>query len=343
MWAAAASKPPAPSPTSAPGRPLLVGQMRRLGVDSVPIALFIAVFTGIVLSLLSSYIFTGAVPLYFVGALVGKTIMMELGPVLTGMALAGRVGASIAAELGHHEGDRAGGRAGDAGLRPLLLPGRAAGARGHADVSGGHRVRDGGRRRLRAGSPPINLLDLSTPEFLKGLKQFYRFKDIWFGLVKSASFGAAVALMGCLRGLDAKAGAAGRRASPPPAPWCSAARRSWCWTRSGRWCCCEAAADRRRRVIDPARRSLDQVLRRQARPRRACRLEVPDGQNTVIIGYSGSGKSVTLKCIVGLLEPDGGRVVVDGDDGAARWTATSWRSCAAGSATSSSSRRCSTR
>ncbi len=75
-------------------------QMRRLGVDSVPIALFIAVFTGIVLSLLSSYIFTGAVPLYFVGALVGKTIMMELGPVLTGMALAGRVGASIAAELG---------------------------------------------------------------------------------------------------------------------------------------------------------------------------------------------------------------------------------------------------
>jgi phospholipid/cholesterol/gamma-HCH transport system permease protein len=74
--------------------------MRRLGVDSVPIALFIAVFTGIVLSLLSSYIFTGTVPLYFVGALVGKTIMMELGPVLTGMALAGRVGASIAAELG---------------------------------------------------------------------------------------------------------------------------------------------------------------------------------------------------------------------------------------------------
>jgi phospholipid/cholesterol/gamma-HCH transport system ATP-binding protein len=40
-------------------------------------------------------------------------------------------------------------------------------------------------------------------------------------------------------------------------------------------------------------------------------LEVPDGQNTVIIGYSGSGKSVTLKCIVGLLEPDAGQVAVD--------------------------------
>jgi phospholipid/cholesterol/gamma-HCH transport system ATP-binding protein len=40
-------------------------------------------------------------------------------------------------------------------------------------------------------------------------------------------------------------------------------------------------------------------------------LEIPDGQNTVVIGPSGSGKSVTLKLIVGLLEPDRGRVVVD--------------------------------
>jgi phospholipid/cholesterol/gamma-HCH transport system ATP-binding protein len=41
-------------------------------------------------------------------------------------------------------------------------------------------------------------------------------------------------------------------------------------------------------------------------------LEVPDGQNTVIIGPSGSGKSVTLKLIVRLLEPDSGGVTVDG-------------------------------
>jgi phospholipid/cholesterol/gamma-HCH transport system ATP-binding protein len=40
-------------------------------------------------------------------------------------------------------------------------------------------------------------------------------------------------------------------------------------------------------------------------------LEIPDGQNTVIIGLSGSGKSVTLKLIVGLLEPDAGSVRVD--------------------------------
>lgn len=41
-------------------------------------------------------------------------------------------------------------------------------------------------------------------------------------------------------------------------------------------------------------------------------LEVQDGETMVIIGYSGTGKSVALKHIVGLLEPDGGDVAVDG-------------------------------
>ncbi len=41
-------------------------------------------------------------------------------------------------------------------------------------------------------------------------------------------------------------------------------------------------------------------------------LEVPEGETMVIIGYSGSGKSVAIKHIVGLLEPDRGTVFVDG-------------------------------
>jgi phospholipid/cholesterol/gamma-HCH transport system ATP-binding protein len=41
-------------------------------------------------------------------------------------------------------------------------------------------------------------------------------------------------------------------------------------------------------------------------------LEIPEGQTTVILGHSGSGKSVTLKLIVGLLTPDAGTVEVDG-------------------------------
>src|SRR5690349_5517852 len=58
---------------------LLVIQMARLGVQSLPIALFIAAFTGVVLALQASYTFSGTVPKYFVGALVGKTIILELG------------------------------------------------------------------------------------------------------------------------------------------------------------------------------------------------------------------------------------------------------------------------
>ena len=46
---------------------------------------------------------------------------------------------------------------------------------------------------------------------------------------------------------------------------------------------------------------------------RGVSLDVPDGQNTVMIGASGSGKSVTLKLIVGLIEPDAGAVEVDGE------------------------------
>ena len=187
----------------------------------------------------------------------------------------------------------------------------------------------------------VNLLDLSTPEFLKGLKQFYQFKDIWFGLVKSASFGAAVALMGCLRG-SSEGGAAGRRAHPPPAPWCSAARRSWCSTRSGRWSSCEDADAGGLRLM--LRLDAAQVLRPpRSRSSRGFSLEVPDGQNTVIIGHSGSGKSVTLKLIVGLLEPDAGQVEVDGEIVQEMDRERAGRAARAGSDTCSSSRPSSTR
>ena len=44
---------------------------------------------------------------------------------------------------------------------------------------------------------------------------------------------------------------------------------------------------------------------------RGLSLDIPAGENTVIIGYSGTGKSVLLKCIIGLLRPDRGEVLVD--------------------------------
>ncbi|MFI5234709.1 MAG: MlaE family ABC transporter permease [Gemmatimonadales bacterium] len=189
-------------------RPLVVGQMRRLGVDSVGIAVFIAIFTGIVLALLSSYTFTGAVPLYFVGALVGKTIMMELGPVLTGLVLAGRVGANIAAELGTMKVTEQVDALETLAYNPysyLVVPRVIAGTLMFPMVTAlaiGIGVASG-------WITSINLLDLSTQEFVKGLKIFYVFKDVWFGLVKAGSFGFAVTLLGAINGLRCEGGAEG--------------------------------------------------------------------------------------------------------------------------------------
>lgn len=187
---------------------LLPGQMRKIGVNSLPIALFISLFLGIVLALLSRYIFTGAVPMYFVGTLVGKSIMMELGPVLTGLALAGRVGANIAAELGTmrvtEQVDALETLAYD--THSYLVVPRVLAATLMFPVIVTLAVSVG---LVSGWLTSVSLLDLSTQDFVKGLRQFYVFKDIWFGLVKSTSFGAAIAFLGCMKGLSARGGAEG--------------------------------------------------------------------------------------------------------------------------------------
>lgn len=43
-------------------------------------------------------------------------------------------------------------------------------------------------------------------------------------------------------------------------------------------------------------------------------LEVPEGKSLVIIGGSGTGKSVTLKCVLGLIQPDSGSILIDGQE-----------------------------
>ncbi len=188
--------------------PLVVVQMRRIGVQSLPIALFISVFTGIVLALLSSYSFTGAVPLYFVGTFVGKAMMLELAPVLVGLALAGRVGANIAAELGTMRVTEQVDALETLAFNPLayLVVPRVLAATLMFPVVVAMSIAVG----VVAGwITAINLLELATPDFIKGLRLFYQFKDVWFGLLKSMSFGFVIALIGCYKGLHTQGGAEG--------------------------------------------------------------------------------------------------------------------------------------
>ena len=188
--------------------PHLVEQMYRIGVASVPIALFIALFTGIVLALQASYTFTGAVPLYFVGSLVGKTMILELGPVLTGLALSGRVGANIAAEIGTmrvtEQIDALETLAYDP-VAYLVVPRILAGALMFpvivllADAVG-----------VVAGwATALSLLDMSSEEFLKGLKLFFLLGDVRFSAIKAVTFGITVTSVGCFFGFTTRGGAEG--------------------------------------------------------------------------------------------------------------------------------------
>lgn len=183
-------------------------QARRLGVDSMPIGMFIALFTGIVLSLLASYSFTGAVPLYFVGTLVEKTITLELAPVLTGLALAGRVGANIAAELGTMRVTEQIDALETLAYDPfafLVVPRVLAGAVMFPVVVAAAMLIGMGAGWVAS----IGLLHISSSEFLKGVRLYFDPFDARYGLVKSASFGVAVTLIGCRRGLSARGGAQG--------------------------------------------------------------------------------------------------------------------------------------
>jgi len=187
---------------------LLPGQMARIGVDSVPIALFIATFTGVVMALQASYTFTGAVPLYFVGALVGKTMILELGPVLTGLALSGRVGASIAAELGTmrvtEQIDALETLAYDPAAY-LVVPRVLAGIIMFPVV-----VILATSVGVAAGwATSLYLLDMSTPEFMKGLRLFFLPWDVQFAVIKSLSFGLTVTSIGCFFGFTTEGGAEG--------------------------------------------------------------------------------------------------------------------------------------
>jgi phospholipid/cholesterol/gamma-HCH transport system permease protein len=188
--------------------PRLVSQMVSVGVASVPIALFIAVFTGIVLALQASYTLTGAVPMYLVGAMVGKSMILELGPVLTGLSLAGRVGASTAAEVGTmrvtEQIDALETLAYDP-LAYLVVPRVLAGMFMFPVVI----VLASAVGILTGWSASLALLDMSSAEFVRGLRLFFQPWDVGFAVIKSLSFGLIVTSVGSFYGFHAKGGAGG--------------------------------------------------------------------------------------------------------------------------------------
>ncbi len=75
-------------------------QLYKVGVLSFPIVFLVSIFTGMVLALQSAYQLTKMNAQIYISSLVALSMVRELGPVLTALVIAGRVGASITAELG---------------------------------------------------------------------------------------------------------------------------------------------------------------------------------------------------------------------------------------------------
>lgn len=186
----------------------ILEQMWRIGYNSLPVVGLTAFFTGGALAL---QIYQGSTPgtaSTLVPNIVALGITRELGPVLAGLMVAGRVGASIAAELGtmrvteqidalvtlstnafkYLVGPRL--VAAVITLPILVAIGDTIG------IMGGYIV---GTRSL----------GLNSYAYLKTTSDFLDVDDVTSGLIKAAVFGLIIAVMGCYHGFNSKGGAQG--------------------------------------------------------------------------------------------------------------------------------------
>jgi phospholipid/cholesterol/gamma-HCH transport system permease protein len=186
----------------------ILRQMVDIGYYSLPVVGLTAIFTGMVLALQSYTGFSRFEAESAVATIVVLSMTRELGPVLAGLMVAGRVGASMAAEIGTmrvtEQIDALTTLSTDpfkylvwprliAGLLMLPLLVIVADVIG---VFGGYIV-------------GIYKLGFGPYEYLNNTFEFLETEDVVSGLVKAAVFGFLVALMGCYQGYHSEGGAQG--------------------------------------------------------------------------------------------------------------------------------------
>jgi phospholipid/cholesterol/gamma-HCH transport system permease protein len=183
-------------------------QMSAIGIGSVPLVVIVALFTGAVAAVQAAYQLEGVVPLRYLGAVIERSVLIELGPVLTALVVGGRVGASIAAEIGTmrvtEQIDALEVLAIDP-VRYLVMPRFLAALimlpvitvfANAVAIFGGYVV-------------ATLSFDQAPHTYVLALKQFFHAKDLTSGLMKSGFFGMVIAMMGCYYGMAAEGGAEG--------------------------------------------------------------------------------------------------------------------------------------
>lgn len=189
-------------------REIIAYQMLQFGVKALPIVATIGIFTGAVTAWQSAYQFKGLIPIKFVPPATAKAIFIELGPVLTALIIAGRNGASIAAELGTMKVTEQIDALETLAIDPvrflctprilsgfLMLPLLVV----FADIIG-----------LGGAFVVSNFfLDLDYMTFINGVKEYFRLGEFLGGFIKSFVFGGSTALVGCYIGFTTIGGAEG--------------------------------------------------------------------------------------------------------------------------------------
>jgi phospholipid/cholesterol/gamma-HCH transport system permease protein len=187
---------------------LILRQIRDIGYYSLPVVGLTAIFTGMVLALQSYTGFSRFAAESAIATVVVLSMTRELGPVIAGLMMAGRVGAAIAAEIGTmrvtDQIDALTTLSTDP-LRYLVLPRLIAGLvtlpllvviADILGVFGGFLV-------------ATYKLDFNAAAYLARTQEYLETMDVVSGLVKAAVFGFIVALMGCYHGYYSRGGAQG--------------------------------------------------------------------------------------------------------------------------------------
>lgn len=186
----------------------IVKQMEEVGIKSMPVVLVTATFTGMVLALQSWEGFQRFQATSFVGSVVALSITRELGPVFAGLIVSGRVGASMAAELGTMKVTEQIDALVTLATNPvkyLVVPRVVASTlvlpvlvifADLVGILGGYFV-------------SVYLLGANPYVYTDKTYQYLQFWDIYTGLVKAAVFGFLIALISCYNGFIAEGGAEG--------------------------------------------------------------------------------------------------------------------------------------
>jgi phospholipid/cholesterol/gamma-HCH transport system permease protein len=188
--------------------PRTIEQTIAVGYGSLFIVLLVAGFAGAVTSLQTGYQFTGQLPLYVAGGIIVQSMILELGPVLTGLILAGRIGARYAAELGSMRVTEQIDALESLGRSPvthLLLPRVLAGILAIPALV----MLANGMGVLVGFIIGQSSLGLTYTDFQFGAQYFFRPLDLWYSAIKSYAFAVSLTVIPCYIGYNTQQGAEG--------------------------------------------------------------------------------------------------------------------------------------